>query len=158
MIVFWTTVRSAVFLMIVSHSEPNWETILKARETFAGVLSWLADWGMSPYSNLLRFEVFCWMWAKIITIKTTKDLNYFRLCAFELNYWNKWTFPRHSNVLRCTCINKNGSFGCYTFTINWQFDYILYLGFYRLPPTHTSLSHKHPTPAPPKKGGKYIFF
>ncbi len=47
------------------------------------------------------------MWAKIIT-------NYFSLCAlnlfntqvsqFELNYWSKWTFPRHSNLLRCTCI------------------------------------------------------
>ncbi len=55
------------------------------------------------------------MWAKIITIKRTKDLNYFSLCAlnlfntqvsqFELNYWNKWTFPRHSNLLRCTCIS-----------------------------------------------------
>ncbi len=44
MIVFWTTVRSAVFPMIVYPSEPNWETILKAQETFAGVLSWLADW------------------------------------------------------------------------------------------------------------------
>ncbi len=53
------------------------------------------------------------MWAKIITIKRTKDLNYFSLCAFnlfntrfsqfELNYWNKWTFPRYSNLLRCTC-------------------------------------------------------
>ncbi len=43
MIVFWTTVRSAVFPMIVSPSEPNWETILKAQETFAGVLSWFAD-------------------------------------------------------------------------------------------------------------------
>ncbi len=42
------------------------------------------------------------MWAKIITIKITKDLNYFSLCAlnlfntrvsqFELNYWNKWLF------------------------------------------------------------------
>ncbi len=39
MIVFWTTVRSAVFPMIVYPSEPNWETILKAQETFAGVLS-----------------------------------------------------------------------------------------------------------------------
>ncbi len=39
------------------------------------------------------------MWAKIITIKRTKDLNYFRLCAlnlfntqvsqFEFNYWNE---------------------------------------------------------------------
>ncbi len=53
------------------------------------------------------------MWAKIITIKRTKGLNYFSLCAFnlfntqvsqfELNYWNKWTVPRHSNLLRCTC-------------------------------------------------------
>ncbi len=52
-------------------------------------------------------------WAKIITIKITKDLNYFSLCAlhlfntrvsqYELNYWNKWTFPRHSNLFRCTC-------------------------------------------------------
>ncbi len=48
------------------------------------------------------------------TIKRAKDLNYFSLCAlnlfntrvsqFELNYWNKWTFPWHSNFLRCTCI------------------------------------------------------
>ncbi len=40
-------------------------------------------------------------------------LNYFSLCIlnlfntrvsqFEFNYWNKWTFPRHSNLLRCTC-------------------------------------------------------
>ncbi len=54
------------------------------------------------------------MWAKIITIKRTKDLNYSSLCAlnlfnkwvlqFELNYWNKLTFPWHSNLLRCTCI------------------------------------------------------
>ncbi len=53
------------------------------------------------------------MWAKIFTIKRTKDLNYFSLCAFnlfntrvaqfDLNYWNKWTFPQHSNLLRCTC-------------------------------------------------------
>ncbi len=55
------------------------------------------------------------MCAKIITIKRTKDLNYFSLCALnlfntqvshlELNYWNKWTFPRHSSLLRCTCIS-----------------------------------------------------
>ncbi len=25
-------------------SIPNWETILKAQENFAGVLNWLADW------------------------------------------------------------------------------------------------------------------
>ncbi len=49
MIVFWTTVRSAVFPMIVSPSEPNWEIILKAQETFAGVLSWLADWHVTIF-------------------------------------------------------------------------------------------------------------
>ncbi len=49
MIVFWTTVRSAVFPMIVSPSEPNWETILKTQETVAGVLSWLADWHVTIF-------------------------------------------------------------------------------------------------------------
>ncbi len=54
------------------------------------------------------------MWAKIITIKITKDLNYFSICAlhlfntrvsqFELNYWNKSTLPRHSNLFRYTCL------------------------------------------------------
>ncbi len=60
------------------------------------------------------------MWAKIITIKITKDLNYFSLCAlhlfntrvsqFEFNYWNKLTFPRHFNLLRSTC--KSVTFIC----------------------------------------------
>ncbi len=27
-----------------------------------------------------------------------------RVSQFELNYWNKWTFPRYSNLLRCTCM------------------------------------------------------
>ncbi len=62
------------------------------------------------------------MWAKIITIKITKYLNYFSLCALnlfntqvELNHnlswitWNKWTFPQHSNLLRCTCIWRSES-------------------------------------------------
>ncbi len=30
---------------------------------------------------------------------------------FELNYWNKWTFPQHSNLLRCTCISIKHFFG-----------------------------------------------
>ncbi len=57
------------------------------------------------------------MWDKIITIKRTTDLNYFSLCAlnlfntrvsqFELKYWNRVTFPRHSNLLRCTWIYIN---------------------------------------------------
>ncbi len=56
----------------------------------------------------------CFLLQTSFLIKRTKDLNYFSLCAlnvfntqvsqFELNYWNKWTFPRHSNLLRCTCI------------------------------------------------------
>ncbi len=66
------------------------------------------------YSNLLRVN--WWVFVKcepkssqLIEPKTY----YFSLCAlnlfntrvsqFELNYWNKWTFPRHSNLLRCTC-------------------------------------------------------
>ncbi len=70
--------------------------------------------GLMKYSNLLRLNWWVLLNVSlIITIKRTKDLNYFSLCAlnlfntqvsqFELNYWNKWTFPRHSNVLRCTC-------------------------------------------------------
>ncbi len=71
---------------------------------------------MSPYSNLLRVNwwVFVKCEPKSSQLKGTKDLNYFSLSAlhlfntqvsqFELNYWNKWTFPRHSNLLRCTCI------------------------------------------------------
>ncbi len=115
MIVFWTTVRSAVFPMMVLPSEPNGETILKAQETFAGVLIWLADWHVIFWDSEL--VDFCLMWAKIITIKATKDLNYFSLSAFnlfntrvsqfELNYWNKsenlfhdilnyWDAPVHS--------------------------------------------------------------
>ncbi len=27
-----------------------------------------------------------------------------RVSQFELNYWNKLTFPRHSNLLTCNCI------------------------------------------------------
>ncbi len=67
------------------------------------------------------------MWAKIFTIKRTKDLNDFSLCAFnlfdtqvsksELNYWNKWTFPRHYNLLRCTCM-------CIVLT-HWKYAEIL---------------------------------
>ncbi len=69
------------------------------------------------------------MWAKIITIKRTKELNYFSLCAlnlfntrfsqFELNYWNKWTFPWHSNLLRCTCTHTlTGNFIRYTLLVS----------------------------------------
>ncbi len=69
------------------------------------------------------------MWAKIITIKRTKDLNYFSLCSlnlfntwvsqFELNSWNKLTFPSYSNLLRCTCISHNIRENC------WNIDKIL---------------------------------
>ncbi len=69
---------------------------------------------LMKYSNLLRLwiGVFFVKCVKIITIKRTKDLKYFSLCAFnlfntqvsqfEFNYWNKWTFPWHSYLLRST--------------------------------------------------------
>ncbi len=31
---------------------------------------------------------------------------------FELNYWNKWTFPWHSNLLRCTCMGDGRRHVC----------------------------------------------
>ncbi len=34
---------------LLDNCEPNWETILKAQETFAGVLSWLADWHITLF-------------------------------------------------------------------------------------------------------------
>ncbi len=30
-----------------------------------------------------------------------------RVSQFELNYWNKLTFPWHSNLLRCICIHMD---------------------------------------------------
>ncbi len=70
----------------------------------------------SCLKSSVKFPQSVMIWAAIITIKRTKDLNYFSLCAlnlfntqvsqFELNYWNKWTFLRHSNLLRCTCITN----------------------------------------------------
>ncbi len=76
------------------------------------------------------------MWAKIITINRTKDLNYFSLCAlnlfntqvsqFELNYWNRWTFPQHSNLLRCTCL-------CYfLFYFMYFIKIFVYILFYKI--------------------------
>ncbi len=112
-IVFWTTVRSSL-----PHdcecSEPNWETIWRLRKPLQ--VFWV-DYliGMSPYYNLLRVNwwVFVKCEPKSSQLKEPKTLNYFSLCAlnlfntqvsqFELNYWNKWTFPRHYNLLRCTC-------------------------------------------------------
>ncbi len=75
------------------------------------------------------------MWAKIITIKRTKDLNYFSLCTFnlfntrvsqfELNYWNKLTFPQHSNLLRCKCQTVHSS--SYVFILIIKQNYHKYL-------------------------------
>ncbi len=33
------------------------------------------------------------------------SLNLFnkQVSQFEFNYWNYWTFPQHSNLLRCAC-------------------------------------------------------
>ncbi len=82
------------------------------------------------------------MWAKIITIKRTKDLNYFSLCAlnlfntrvsqFELNYWNKLTFPRHSNLLRCSCMCVCVCVCVYYFNPVSLFVYLLIFMFFLL--------------------------
>ncbi len=71
---------------------------------------------MSPYQVLGTYTENEHTFQK--AIKITKDLN-FSLCAlhlfntrvsqFELNYWNKWTFPRHCNLLRCTCTFRKSS-------------------------------------------------
>ncbi len=63
MIVFWTTVRSTVFPMIVYPSEPNWETILKAQETFAGVLSCLA----------CHHILICWEWIGGVLLNVSQN-------------------------------------------------------------------------------------
>ncbi len=53
--------------------------------------------------NLCRcFELIIWLACHHILI--CWDLRFVEIDLFELNYWNKWTFPRHSNLLRCTCI------------------------------------------------------
>ncbi len=67
------------------------------------------------YSNILRY----WFWlswavALIIKIKTKKllkcftlhamNLKYMKVSLFEITYKKKWTFSRHSNSLRCTCM------------------------------------------------------
>ncbi len=82
--------------------------------TVAKFLDTSVWWLLMPWPQPQSIPCEVSLWAKIITIKITKDLNYFSLCAlnlfntrvsqFELNYWNKLTFPRHSNLLRCTCI------------------------------------------------------
>ncbi len=33
------------------------------------------------------------------------DLKYMKVSLFEIAYKKKWTFSRHSNLLRCTCIS-----------------------------------------------------
>ncbi len=111
------------------------------------------------------------MWAKIITIKRTKDLNYFSLCAFhlfntrvsqfEFNYWNKWTFPRHSNLLRCTCIYIYIKYEnmwnyicisslCLSIYINRTYAYVLMPMFYAKKETYfvphsCTVPHTHPS-------------
>ncbi len=67
---------------------------------------WLVLWSILNCWDINKCE------PKSSQLKEPKT-NYFSLCAlnlfntqvsqFELNYWNKWTFPRHSNLLRCTC-------------------------------------------------------
>ncbi len=43
-------------------------------------------------------------WPPLNLLHCALNLFNTRVSQFELNYWNKWTFPRHSYLLRCTCI------------------------------------------------------
>ncbi len=38
------------------------------------------------------------------------NLKYMKVSLFEISYKKKWTFSRHSNLLRCTCICKKKIF------------------------------------------------
>ncbi len=75
--------------------------------------------GLMKYSNLLRW----WIGGVLLNVsqnhhnKKNQRLFYIfntRVSQFELNYCSKWTFPRHSNLLRCTCIlcKQNIYFEC----------------------------------------------
>ncbi len=48
------------------------------------------------YSNILRY----WFWLSWAVM----NLKYMKVSLFEISYKKKWTFSRHSNLLRCTCI------------------------------------------------------
>ncbi len=57
-------------------------------------------------------NVICWCWSIVFfenqhhCTRLPRNASCFlhtQVSQFELNYWNKWTFPRHSNLLRCTC-------------------------------------------------------
>ncbi len=43
-----------------------------------------------------------------------------RVSQFELNYWNKWTFPRCSNLLRCTCKYLKSQYFTFDFSTSNQ--------------------------------------
>ncbi len=71
--------------------------------TLSVVQEWLNKRNTTTVAKFLDTSVCGGSWCQRI-----KDLNYFSLCAlnlfntrvsqFELNYWNKLTFPRHSNL------------------------------------------------------------
>ncbi len=61
------------------------------------------------YSNILRYWFLTFI--KIKTKKLLKcftlhamNLKYMKVSLFEITCKKKWTFSRHSNSLRCTCI------------------------------------------------------
>ncbi len=48
------------------------------------------------------------------------NLKYMKFSLFEISYNKKWTFSRHSNLLRCTCTQlTKGVF----FIILWRYTY-----------------------------------
>ncbi len=76
------------------------------------VLSFHSLWWFGVQCHLLVLvhcvftKKFCSTSSFLLLTSFLKMLNLFntRVSQFELNYWNKWTFPRHSNLLKCTCV------------------------------------------------------
>ncbi len=112
--------RSGLKLESVHQESPRSDVFRKrAQEERRGTDSMLLEvqcevssqWWFGLPCHLLVL-VHCVFWSPETT-QPFNYLNYFSLCAlnlfntrvsqFELNYWNKWTFPRHSNLLRCIC-------------------------------------------------------
>ncbi len=76
---------------------------LIAQVAWSPVLSFHSLWWFGVQCHLLVL-VHCVLWKPTSLHCTALHLFNTRVSQFELNYWNKWTCPRHSNLLICTCI------------------------------------------------------
>ncbi len=79
---------------------------LAPAHTAKSTKSWPWCWCAWLPSKLTRPEPHRELWGIVNIINT-------RVSQFELNYWNKWTFPRHSNLLRCTCMSTFTLYCCF---------------------------------------------